>query len=149
MKRTLAALAAIIAAACLCCAGAWAQTPNPHARELARQLAGPEMRLRELGFARVAGPISGAAPAGAAAHFPMTLRAAEVYAVLGVCEGACAAMDVRIIDPAGAVLSERAVTRAPPAFVVRPTRTGAHRIEVRMDECAAQTCAFAFNIYGR
>ncbi len=142
---------AIIAAAALALAAtpAHAQVPDPFARELASQLASADRLVAEENYQRAAGPFSGGLAQGGSQVFNVTLRAGQDYRMLGVCDGRCSDVDMRVLGPNAGVIAEDADRGNVPVVSIRPEQTGRHEIEVEMAQCGAARCWFAFNVYAR
>jgi len=122
-----------------------AQVPDPFARELAGRLTRAERPLVERGFGRVAGPWAGELHAGESQSFRLTLRANQRYEVMGVCDARCAGLEVHVSD-AQEVLSRAHGGDGFSAPIV-PRATGVYVLDVRVEDCAAEICYFAINLY--
>lgn len=148
--RITNALKGAIASLFLLAAPALAQVPDPFARELAQRLVQAEQAGAEQGYARAAGPFAGGLEQGGARGFPVTLRAGQSYRIVGVCDGRCRDLDLRLIDASGRIVAREEPAGAASVIELRPVVTGVYTIEARMAQCtAAGECFYAFNIYSR
>jgi len=146
INKSLAAFAAL---ALLSGAPAAAQVPDPFARELAHQLAQAETMVGQSGYERVAGPFAGGLPSRADRRFQLTLRAGQDYELIGVCDGRCRDIDMRIFDEKEFVVGADTLADDIPIIHIHPAITGLYSVQVVMNQCAAPTCFFAFNVYAR
>ena len=146
LGKHLAALAALVL---LLVQPAAAQVPDPFARDLARQLARAETMPGQHGYQRVAGPFAGGLPERLNRRFQLTLRAGQDYELIGVCDGRCRDIDMRIYDANDKVLGADTLSGDVPMLRVHPIFTGLYTVEVTMNQCAADECFFAYNVYAR
>jgi len=126
-----------------------AQVPDPFARELAQRLSRAELPLTENGYARAAGPFAGGLPADRARRFTVMLRAGQDYRIVGVCDGRCADLDLRLFTANNQLIAQDVLDDAIPVIHVRPIATGNYDIEAVMARCTEAPCWFAFNVYSR
>jgi hypothetical protein len=145
VNRAIAALAAFA----LLASPAAAQVPDPYARELAQKLTHAELVLTENGYARAAGPFAGSLMHQAAQSRTITLRAGQDYRIVGVCDGRCRNLDLRLTDPNGQMIAQDVLPDDVPVIHVQPRLTGQHTIEVIMQRCTGAPCWYAFNVYSR
>jgi hypothetical protein len=145
VNKAMAALAALA----LLAGPAAAQVPDPFARELAQKLAHAEVVLTENGYARAAGPFAGSLMPQRAQSRTITLRAGQDYRIVGVCDGRCQDLDLRLVDPNGQMEAQDILADAVPVLHVQPRLTGQHTIEVMMQRCSGAPCWYAFNVYSR
>ncbi|HVK81754.1 MAG TPA: hypothetical protein VM915_14195 [Verrucomicrobiae bacterium] len=145
IKSTLGTLAALL----LLASTASAQVPDPHARELAQQLAQAETILADQGYGRAAGPFAGGLNQRDSRRYNVTLRAGQVYQIVGVCDTRCRDIDLRVYDPNNAVIAQDLLDDRVPVVRVRPRATGQYAIELSMFACGAQPCWYAVNVYAR
>jgi len=140
-----------VVAACLCLlsAPAAAQVPDPYARDLANQLARAEQFLNERGYGRAAGPFAGGLGSGEQRRFQITLRAGQDYQIVGVCDGRCGDLDLKLYDGANTLVREDVAEDRVPVLEARPRATGVHTVEVSMYACAQAPCYFAFTVFAR
>jgi hypothetical protein len=141
--------AAGFAALALMISPAASQVPDPFARELAQKLTRAEIMLSETGYARAAGPFAGGLNEREGRSFTVMLRAGQDYRIVGVCDGRCRDLDLRLSDPNGREIAHGVREDSVPVIHVRPYATGQHAIEVEMRRCTGAPCWFAFNVYSR
>lgn len=145
LKMAFGALAAMT----LLASPAAAQVPDPFARELAQRLTRAEVVLTENGYARAAGPFAGGLSEGSARRSNLTLRAGQDYRIVGVCEGRCRDLDLRLYGPNGQLVGQDVLDDAVPVIHIRPTVTGQYMVETAMARCGGAPCWYAFNVYSR
>lgn len=116
---------------------------------LTRQLDNQEPDNAERGFAHAVGPLSGMLSSATTAQLPLTLRAGQEIRIVGVCDQACADLDLRVVNPRGEVLALDTRSNARPVVDLRADMFGQHTIEVSMVDCRAPRCRFAVNVYTR
>jgi hypothetical protein len=141
--------AAGLAALALLTGPAAAQVPDPFARELAQRLTRAEMVLTENGYARAAGPFAGGLPERRARRFTVMLRAGQDYRIVGVCDGRCGDLNLRLFAANNQLIAQDVLRDAVPVIHVRPIATGNYDIEAIMSQCNEAPCWFAFNVYSR
>jgi hypothetical protein len=144
-KRAAAALAVLA----LTALPATAQVPDPFARDLAGKLARAEGFLSQNGYARAAGPFSGALSGGQARRQVVMLRAGQDYRIVGVCDANCGDFNIRVFDPNDRLVERDMLRDSVPVVHVVPSATGQYSIEASMVRCALQQCWYAFNVYSR
>lgn len=148
MRAWKAPIVALFAAFALA-APAVAQVPDPFARELAQKLARAEAIVSEGAYVRGAGPFAGGMGAGESMRIPLTLRAGEIYRIVGVCDVRCGAPDLRLANAEGAQLARGAPLAGAAAMDVRVPFTGAYEVEVSLPRCTGGECWYAVNVYSR
>jgi hypothetical protein len=129
-------------------APAAAQVPDPFARQLAQKLARAESAFSGSGFVRGAGPFAASLSEGQTARLTLTLRAGEIYRLVGVCDLGCGAPELSVRGEG------TTIARAPPSaqetvLDLRVPFTGAYEVEVALPRCAARACWYAVNVYSR
>jgi hypothetical protein len=139
----LAALTAGLASA----GGAWAQT-RP-ATWVNRILVEWDEIQRKDGWAPQGEIRPGTLASGAEARLDYPLAAAAAYRFVVVCEPACGAGEVELLDPAGARVGEAKPLVEMPKLDAAPVAAGTYRLRVAMTDCAAQTCAWSARLYSR
>jgi hypothetical protein len=122
--------------------------PQERAQELSRGLNTQTTRLAGDRYMLAAGPLTGATAQGETARINVRLWAGQDYVLAAVCDSRCADLNLRLIDPRGAVLSADDNANAAPVLHARPEVTGQHTIEARMPRCR-ERCWFAVNVYAR
>lgn len=141
------AAAALIAMALVASPTASAQ---PDLRDyLTRQLDNQEPDNAERGFAHAVGPLAGTLAANHAAQLPLTLRAGQDIRIVGVCDQACADLDLRVLNPRGDIVALDTRSNDRPVVDLRAEMFGQHTIEVGMINCNAPRCRYAVNVYTR
>lgn len=144
-KRVAGALAALA----LMAGPAFAQVPDPYARELAQRLARAEAVLSENGYARAAGPFAAGLQSRQGRRAPLMLRAGQDYRIVGVCESRCGDFDLRLFDANNRLVAQDVLEDNTPVIHIVPTATGQFSIEAAMVRCNAELCWYAFNVYSR
>ncbi|MGD9967690.1 MAG: hypothetical protein AB7T59_14305 [Hyphomonadaceae bacterium] len=145
LKTAAAALTALALAA-----GATASAQPMLQDFLTQQLDNRELRNADDGYARIVGPLTGTlASAGAASHTLNNLRVGQEIRIVGVCDSACADLDLRVIDPRGRVIASDTRGDEHPSIDMRAEMFGQHTIEVDMADCGAARCRYAVNVYTR
>lgn len=149
MRAWKAPIAALFAAFALLAAPAVAQVPDPFARELAQKLARAEAIASEGAFVRGAGPFAGGMGAGESMRIPLTLRAGEIYRIVGVCDLRCGAPELHLRNADGAELARAAPFAGAAVMDVRVPFTGGYEVEVSAPRCTGERCWYAVNVYSR
>lgn len=67
--------------------------------------------------------------------------------MVGVCDVACSDLDLRLLDPNGASVSEDDAGDAQPVLLVTAETSGVFTVEVSMVRCAAASCGWAVQVY--
>ncbi|MEQ1619376.1 MAG: hypothetical protein ABL883_13655 [Terricaulis sp.] len=149
MRAWKAQIVALLAALALTTWPAAAQVPDPFARELAQKLARAEADLSDGLFVRGAGPFAGAMDARGTMSIPLTLRAGEIYRIVGVCDAGCGALELTLANADGARIAHAAPAAGAAAMDVRVPFTGAYEVEVSTPRCTGTECWYAVNVYSR
>ncbi|HEX8467006.1 MAG TPA: hypothetical protein VF620_04290 [Allosphingosinicella sp.] len=139
LSLTLAALAGVLAGA------ASAQT-RP-AAWVNRILVEWDEIQRKDGWAPQGEIRPGALASGAEARLDYPLAAGSAYRFVVVCEPACGAGDVELLDPAGARVGDPKPLVEMPKLEASPAAAGIYRLRVAMTDCASQTCAWSARLY--
>ncbi|MBB4634888.1 hypothetical protein [Longimicrobium terrae] len=91
--------------------------------------------------------MTGMLPSGGSVVVDATLRAGARYMVVGVCDGECQDLDLRVNAPDGAeVLDEDVSDDDVPVLRFTATENGAHPLSVIMSDCRAELCRFAVKV---
>ncbi|HEX8380599.1 MAG TPA: hypothetical protein VF619_08640 [Allosphingosinicella sp.] len=143
MRRWSLALAVL--AAGLAPAGAVAQTKP--AKWVDRILTEWDAIQKKDGWIPVGASRPGALANGAEARLEYPLAAASAYRFVVVCEAACGAGDVELLDPAGARIGDPRPLAEMPKLEAAPAAAGTHTLRVAMTDCASATCAWAARLY--
>lgn len=92
----------------------------------------------------------GMLPAGGAVVLEANLRAGVRYTVVGVCDGDCVDLDLRVHSPAGeTVLGEDVNTDDVPVVTFVAPADGPHPVTVVMSDCRAELCYFGVRVLAR
>jgi hypothetical protein len=91
----------------------------------------------------------GALASGAETRLEYPLAAGTTYRLVVVCEPACGAGEVELLDPAGARVGEPRALVEMPKLEAAPAAAGTYTLRVAMTDCAAATCAWAARFYGK
>ncbi|HEX8124718.1 MAG TPA: hypothetical protein VF548_03975 [Allosphingosinicella sp.] len=89
----------------------------------------------------------GALANGEEARLDYPLAAGSTYRFVVVCEPACGAGDVELLDPAGARVGEPKPLVEMPKLDAAPAAAGTYRLRVAMTDCALQSCAWSARLY--
>ena len=91
----------------------------------------------------------GALATGGEARLEFALAGGRTYRFVVVCESACGAGDVELLDPAGARLGEPGALVEMPKLQAAPAAAGRYTLRVAMTDCAAETCAWSARLYAK
>ncbi|HYW07214.1 MAG TPA: hypothetical protein VE913_09675, partial [Longimicrobium sp.] len=80
---------------------------------------------------------------------PMTLSAGREYLLLGVCDGDCSDMDIRLMDPAGNVVGEDVEDDDAPVVKLTAGASGRYSMRVMMPACSGDPCAYGVGVYAK
>ncbi|HEX8309016.1 MAG TPA: hypothetical protein VF645_11435 [Allosphingosinicella sp.] len=89
----------------------------------------------------------GALANGAEARLDYPLAAGSSYRFVVVCEAACGAGEVELLDPAGARVGDPKPLVEMPKLDAAPAAAGTYRLRVAMTDCALETCAWSARLY--
>lgn len=89
----------------------------------------------------------GTLASGAEARLDYPLAAGTAYRFVVICEPACGAGEVELLDPAGARVGEAKPLVEMPKLDAAPAAAGTYRLRVAMTDCAADTCAWSARLY--
>ncbi len=109
--------------------------------ELARSFA----EMEDLVIA--AGPFYGYADSGASQSFLLPVHEDREYTIVGVCDGDCDDLDLRIYNSSGALLAEDVLEDALPGVNLTPDMDGEVTVEIDMVSCSNEPCFFAVEAY--
>lgn len=121
---------------------------SPQAIILA-QLQQAQAALSQQGFQLVGQPYSGSLQQGQSWNVPAELYPGFDYRVIGVCDRDCADLDLVVLDPNGAVITQDTTTTSQPIVGVQPGGVGNFTIQVQMYNCTIAPCYYAIALYGR
>jgi hypothetical protein len=106
-------------------------------------------RLLAQGYRAEGELLSGSLAPRATEPRTVTLQAGVRYAIVAVCDQACADIDLRILDASGAALAEDADIGDTAVLEFTARTTGAYRLEVILFDCREATCAWGGQILRR
>jgi hypothetical protein len=69
------------------------------------------------------------------------------YRFVVLCESACGAGEVELLDPAGARVGEPGVLVEMPKIEAAPAAAGTYSLRVAMTDCASAECAWSARLY--
>ena len=94
--------------------------------------------------------VAAAVPAGSRATHTIAFERGRTYRVEATCTSAgCGALSMRLFSPTGVEL-DRHVNGRPQAEVATiPSSGGRYRVEVSIDRCASDACAYALVVHRR
>jgi hypothetical protein len=135
------------AAAALATAGAASAKTDP-ATWVLRILVEMDAIQKKNGYASEGEARPGTLATGGEARLDYAL-APGVYRFVVVCESACGAGEVELLDPTGARIGGPGVLVEMPKIEVAPAAAGNYILRVAMTDCAAAACAWSARLYVR
>jgi hypothetical protein len=90
----------------------------------------------------------GALAAGKEARLDFELAPGS-YRFVVLCESACGAGEVELLDPAGVPVGGPGVLVEMPKIDAAPAAAGTYTLRVTMTDCASPTCAWSARLYSR
>lgn len=142
-KRMMAAMAAVLVPG----AGAWAKAEP--AVWVSRILVEYDAIQKKQGWAPQGEARPGALATGQEARLEFALAGGATYRFVVVCESACGAGEVELLDPAGARVGGPGVLVEMPKLEAAPAAAGNYTLRVAMTDCAGETCAFSARLYAK
>ena len=136
------------AAAAMAAAGAASAKTDP-ATWVKRILVEMDSIQRKVGFAPEGEARPGMLATGGEARLDFALAAGTAYRFVVLCESACGAGEVELLDPAGARVGGPGVLVEMPKIEAAPPAAGTYVLRVAMTDCAAATCAWAARLYAK
>jgi hypothetical protein len=91
----------------------------------------------------------GALATGGETRLEFALAAGTAYRFVVVCESACGAGEVVLLDPAGAQVAGPGVLVEMPKLEAAPAAAGNYTLRVAMTDCASESCAWSARLYAR
>ncbi len=91
----------------------------------------------------------GTLASGAEARLDYPLAAGVTYRFVVVCEPACGAGDVELLDPAGTRIGDPKALVEMPKLDAAPAAAGTYRLRIAMTDCAEASCAWSARLYSR
>jgi hypothetical protein len=146
MRKSVQAFAAL--ATLLAPAGMASARADP-ATWVARILVEMDAIQRKQGWAGEGEARPGALATGGEARLEFPLAAGASYRFVVVCESACAAGEVELLDPAGTRVAGPGVLVEMPKLEAAPAAAGTYVLRVAMTDCAAETCAWSARLYAK
>jgi hypothetical protein len=89
----------------------------------------------------------GSLASGAEARLDYPLAAGTNYRFVVVCEPACGAGDVELLDPAGVRVGDAKPLVEMPKLAAMPAAAGTYTLRVAMIDCVAETCVWSARLY--
>jgi hypothetical protein len=139
---------AVGAAAALAAAGAASAKTDP-AAWVKRILVEMDAIQAKSGFRPEGEPRPGALATGDEARLDFALAGGAAYRFVVVCESACGAGEVELLDPAGARAAGPGVLVEMPKLEALPAAAGTWTLHVAMTDCAAPQCAWSVRLYAK
>lgn len=91
----------------------------------------------------------GALASGEEARLDFPLAAGIAYRFVVVCESACGAGEVELLDPAGVRVGEPGVLVELPKLPAAPAAAGSYKLRVAMTDCASEACVWSARLYAK
>jgi hypothetical protein len=139
----VAAMAAVLAPG----AGAWAKTEP--AAWVRRILIEYDAIQKKQGWSPQGEARPGALATGGEARLEYALDGGIAYRFVVVCESACGAGAVELLDASGARVGGPGVLVEMPKIEAAPAAAGTYALRVAMTDCAAETCAWSARLYAK
>jgi hypothetical protein len=114
-----------------------------------RQLAQANDIARQQGYTPVGGPASGALRNQTQEDVSVTLTSGGQYLMVGVCDGDCSDMDLRLFAPTGEEVAQDIATDDTPVLRFTANASGAHQARVIMATCTNEPCAYGVALYSK
>lgn len=93
-------------------------------------------------------PLAGALNGGTQEDLPLALTARQ-YLVVGVCDGDCTDMDLRLLDGQGNTVAQDVADDDTPLLVFTVQASGSHVLRVMMPACGADPCFYGISIFAK
>lgn len=91
----------------------------------------------------------GALASGEEAIVDFDLAAGATYRFVVVCESACGAGEVELLDPSGTRVGDLGALVEMPKLPAAPTGSGRYKLRVAMTDCATAACAWSARLYAK
>jgi hypothetical protein len=104
---------------------------------------------RKQGWAPQGESRPGALATGGEARLDFALAGGGAYRFVVVCESACGAGEVELLDPAGARIAGPGALVEMPKLEAAPAAAGNYILRIGMTDCAAATCAWSARLYAK
>lgn len=146
--RTLtAALPLVLLSACATGGGSGAAQATSTVNRL---LASASNLARSHGYTQAASrPATGALNNGNSTNVGVTLNAGGQYLLVGVCDGDCSDMDLRLSSPGGNTIAQDVANDDTPVLQFTAPTTGEYNVRVMMARCSANPCYYGVSLYRR
>ena len=139
----------LLAASAAGLAPAGAQAATDPARWVSRILSEMDEIQQGNGYRPEGEARPGSLATGGEARLDFALAGGTAYRIVVVCEAACAAGEVELLDPAGARVAGPGVLVEMPKLDSVPAAAGKYVLKVAMTDCAGATCAWSARLYAR
>jgi hypothetical protein len=134
----------------LAAAPARAQRPQQQYLDAIRiQLDRMGAHAQQRGYVAVGGLAYGTLNAGAREVRPLALRAGVAYVLLGACDQDCSDMDLRLLAPDSALVTQDVEVDDRPVLEFTAPATGQYTVMVMMPGCRQSPCYWGFQLYQR
>lgn len=128
-------------------AGAWAKTEP--AAWLERILVEMDSIQKKQGWTAEGPARPGDLATGGEARLDYALAAGGAYRFVVICDPACGAGEVELLDPAGTRVAGPGILVEMPKLEAVVAGAGTYRLRVAMTDCAAESCAFSARLYAK
>jgi hypothetical protein len=132
-----------------CTFAATAQQTNNYVREVQSQLGRVESWFKTRGLERTHNFGIDRLAQNEKAVYTFNLKKGWQYALVGVCDGDCADIDVTVYDEYDNRIARDNGSDDKPLTVITPRWTGNFRVEVHMYKCRSNHCYYGIGIFGR
>lgn len=78
-----------------------------------------------------------------------TLTSGTTYKFWGACDADCSDLDITLYDDNNNELEKDVLTDDNPIVEYRPKKTGTYRVEVKMEACRTNPCAWGFAMFAK
>jgi hypothetical protein len=92
---------------------------------------------------------AGALATGGEARLEFALAGSRAYRFVVICQSACGAGEVELLDPAGARVAGPGVLVEMPKLDAAPAAAGTYVLRVAMTDCAVEACAWSARLYAK
>jgi hypothetical protein len=82
-------------------------------------------------------------------YMPVRLDNGGEYAIVALCDEHCGDMDLALYDEADALVGEDCAEAGLPIVHVRPEERARYELEVRMFNCAEESCRYSVAVFSR
>ncbi|MGH7568456.1 MAG: hypothetical protein ACREL9_05730 [Gemmatimonadales bacterium] len=120
---------------------------NRWLRQVQNGLARAQRSLTRTGFERIPADHAGLLDTGESGSFTLTLEPAAQYAVLGVCDGDCAALSILLYNDSDYEVAADRASGAAAVVQVRPQTDTRFRVKIVMAECRLNPCWYGVAVY--